>query len=36
VPGLVVLVASIFAWVRAAGREWREIERGAHDDAPGH
>jgi hypothetical protein len=36
VPGLVVLIGSIFAWVRAAGREWREIERAAHDDAAGH
>ena len=35
-PGLLVLIGSIFAWVRAAGREWREIERGAHDDATGH
>jgi len=36
VPGLVVLVGSIFAWVRAAGREWRDVERAAHDDATGH
>jgi len=36
VPGFVVLVGSIFAWVRAAGREWREIEHAAHDDAAGH
>ncbi len=36
VPGLLVMVGSIFAWVRAAGREWREIERAAHDDTAGH
>lgn len=33
--GLVVMVYGIWAWVRAAGREWRETEQGAHD-AAGH
>jgi hypothetical protein len=36
IPGVLVLVYAIWAWVRAAGREWREVERGPHDDAPGH
>lgn len=36
IPGLVVFVFGIFAWVRAAGREWEETERGPHDDASGH
>lgn len=33
--GFVVLVAGAVAWVRAAGREWRERDAGAHD-AAGH
>ncbi|HSM38648.1 MAG TPA: hypothetical protein VK838_04880 [Candidatus Limnocylindrales bacterium] len=33
--GLLVLVYGIWSWVRAAGREWRETEREAHD-AAGH
>jgi len=37
VPALVVMLVGIVAWIRAAGREWRETESGsAHDDAPGH
>jgi len=36
VPGLIVFLYAIVAWVRAAGREWNETERGSHDDAPGH
>ena len=32
VPGLVVLVGAIVAWIRAANREWREVEHGSHDD----
>jgi hypothetical protein len=36
IPGLLVLVYAIWAWVRAAGREWRDVEHGPHDDAPGH
>ena len=35
-PGLAVLVYGAWGWVRAAGHEWRETERGPHDDAPGH
>lgn len=33
--GLLVLLYGIWAWVRAAGREWRDQEQGAHD-AAGH
>ncbi len=32
VPGLVVMLAGIIGWVRAAGREWGETEHAAHDD----
>ncbi len=32
VPGLVVFVYGIFAWVRAAGHEWDEAEHGSHDE----
>ena len=31
--GLIVLVAGIWAWVRAAGHEWRDTEHGSHDSA---
>jgi hypothetical protein len=34
--GLLVLVAGIVAWVAAAGREWREVEHGGHDEPAGH
>ncbi len=36
VPGLVVFLYAVVAWVRAAGREWDEVERGPHDDGAGH
>jgi hypothetical protein len=36
IPGLLVFLWTVVAWVRAAGREWDEAERGPHDDAPGH
>ena len=36
VPGLLIFVAAVVAWVRAAGREWDETEGGSHDDVPGH
>jgi hypothetical protein len=37
VPALVVMLTGIVAWIRAAGREWRETEAGsAHDETPGH
>jgi hypothetical protein len=33
IPGLIVLVLGAIAWVRAAGREWRETDHGRpHDD----
>ncbi|MDH4333986.1 MAG: hypothetical protein OEW24_01800 [Chloroflexota bacterium] len=32
VPGLVVFVYGIFAWVRAAGNEWDEAEHGSHEE----
>lgn len=36
IPGLIVLVAGAVAWVRSAGREWRETEHAPHDDGAGH
>ena len=36
VPGLLVFLYAVVAWVRAAGREWNETEHRSHDDAPGH
>lgn len=36
VPGLLVFLYAVVAWVRAAGREWEETEHGSHDDAAGH
>ena len=36
IPGLIVLVVGAIAWVRAAGREWRETDHGRHDDAATH
>jgi hypothetical protein len=36
VPGLLVLLYAIWRWVRDAGREWRDVERGPHDDSPKH
>jgi uncharacterized membrane protein len=36
VPGLLVFLYAVVAWVRAAGREWDEVEHGPHDDAAGH
>ena len=36
IPGVLVLLYAIWAWVGAAGREWRDVEHGPHDDAPGH
>lgn len=32
VPGLVIFIGGSVAWVRAANREWREVEHGSHDD----
>jgi hypothetical protein len=36
VPGLLVFLYAVVAWVRAAGREWDETEHGSHDDASRH
>jgi amino acid transporter len=36
VPGLVLLVVAVVAWVRAANHEWRDVEHGSHDDGPAH
>ena len=35
-PGIVVLLYGVWSWVRAANREWREVESGPHHDAPEH
>jgi hypothetical protein len=36
IPGALILVATIVAWVRAANHEWVETERGPHDDGSAH
>lgn len=36
VPGLALFVGCAWAWVRAAGHEWHDVEQRAHDDSPGH
>ncbi len=36
IPGLLVLILGIVAWIRAANHEWRDTERGSHDDAAAH
>jgi hypothetical protein len=36
VPGLAVLLVAVVGWVRAANREWRETEHGAHDAHAAH
>jgi len=36
VPGLLILVAGIVAWIRAANHEWHEVEHGSHDDGATH
>lgn len=37
IPGLLVLVAGVLGWVRAANHEWREVEHGSHhDDGAAH
>jgi hypothetical protein len=30
IPGLVIFVLGVLWWVRAANREWREVEHGGH------
>jgi len=36
IPGLLLFVWVVVAWVRAANHEWREAEHGAHDDGSAH
>lgn len=36
IPGLIVVVVGVIAWVRAANHEWRETEHGSHDDGSAH
>jgi len=36
IPGLLLFVWVVVAWVRAANHEWREVEHGAHDDGSAH
>jgi len=36
VPGLLVLVLGVIAWVRAANHEWRDTEHGSHHDTATH
>ncbi|MBA2634764.1 MAG: hypothetical protein H0U86_17500 [Chloroflexi bacterium] len=36
VPGLLLLVITAVSWVRAAGREWRDVEHSSHDDGAAH
>jgi hypothetical protein len=36
IPGVLVFVVGVIAWVRSAGREWRDAEVGPHDDAAAH
>jgi hypothetical protein len=36
VPGLLIFAYAAIGWVRAAGTEWRDTDRGAHDDGQGH
>ncbi len=37
VPGVLLLVVGMVAWVRAANHEWHEVERGGHhDDGAAH
>jgi hypothetical protein len=36
IPGVLLFVVTAVAWVRAANHEWRDVEHGSHDDAPGH
>lgn len=36
IPGLVLFIGVVIAWVRSAGHEWHEVEQRPHDDAHGH
>jgi hypothetical protein len=35
-PGIAVVILAIIAWVRAANREWREVDHGSHEDGASH
>ena len=35
-PGLAILLAGVYFWIRAANTEWRDTERSSHDDGPAH
>ena len=36
IPGALLFVFTIVAWVRAADHEWVEVEHASHDDGPDH
>lgn len=36
IPGVAVLIFGVIAWVTAANHEWRDAERGSHDDGAAH
>jgi hypothetical protein len=36
IPGLVIFVLGVLWWVRAANREWREVEHGGHGSHAPH
>ena len=37
IPGVLLLIAGMIGWVRAANREWHEVEHGSHhDDGAAH
>ena len=36
IAGLLVLIYGVVGWVRAADREWEEVEDSPHHDAAGH
>src|SRR3990170_8061879 len=36
IPGVLVFVLGIIAWVRAANHEWRDTEHRSHDDGAAH
>ena len=36
IAGLLVLIYGIVGWVRAADREWKEVEESPHHDTAGH
>jgi hypothetical protein len=36
IPGLLLFIGVVVAWVRSAGHEWRDVEQRPHDEATGH